>query len=88
MKSKIFWYTLMTGSLALYVLLIIAGRMVFPDSTLLSMVFVAAMFLLHLSEIPHARSISCTREISLPVTIVMTILFGFTWWLPLKKGVL
>lgn len=88
MNSKIFWYTLMAGTILLYAISLFIGRLLFPDNCALSLLIFAGILILHIFEIPHARAISRARGLSLSATILMTILFGFTWWLPLKKGIL
>ena len=79
---------MMTGTLVLYALSLILGKVMFPHNTPLSLVFFASILLLHICEVPHARSITGPRSISVIVTIVMTLLFGFTWWWPLKRGII
>jgi hypothetical protein len=89
MNSKIFWYVLMSGSIVLYGLSIALGRYIFPDSYLLSRVFFIGLLILHIAEIQIA-SLKIGREKKVPdsMTVLKTILFGFTWWLPLKKGII
>ena len=80
---------LMFGSIVLYGLSIVLGRYLFPDSYLLSRIFFIGLLLIHILEIPIV-SLKIGREKKVPdsMTIIKTILFGFTWWLPLKKGII
>ncbi len=89
MNSRLFWYLLMIGSIVLYALSIALGRYLFPDSLLLSRIFFIGLLIVHILEIPLV-SLKIGREKKIPdsMTIIKTILYGFTWWLPLKKGII
>jgi hypothetical protein len=65
------------------------GRYLFPDNYILSYVFFIGILLLHLAQIP-ARSMKIGNDKQIPgsMTIIKTILFGFTWWFPLKQGII
>lgn len=89
MNSRGFWYFLMIGSIVLYGLSIALGRYLFPDSYLLSRIFFFGLLIVHILEIPTV-SLKIGREKKIPdsMTVLKTILYGFTWWLPLKKGII
>jgi hypothetical protein len=89
MNSKWFWYFLMIGSIVLYGLSIALGRYLFPDSYLFSRIFFIGLLIVHILEIP-AASLKIGRDKKIPVSMIImkTILYGFTWWLPLKKGII
>ena len=89
MNSRLFWYLLMIGSIVLYGLSVLLGRYLFPDSYLLSRIFFIGLLIVHILEIPIA-SLKIGREKKIPdsMTVMKTILYGFTWWLPLKKGII
>ncbi len=84
--SKAFWYFLMAGAIGLY-LIVLAGFYFITNTALMAAVL-AGILLLHASEIPHARRIARPKGVSTRTTAAKTMLFGFTWWLPLKKGIL
>jgi len=86
LDSKAFWHFLMAGAIGLY-LLVLAGLYLLPSTILASAVLVG-LLVLHASEIPHAKRIALPKGISARTTVIKTMLFGFTWWLPLKNGVL
>lgn len=48
---------------------------------------VIGILLLHLGEMKTAFSIGRKKGLSDMRTFLMNLAFGFTWWLPLKKGV-
>jgi hypothetical protein len=89
MNSKGFWYFLMVGSIVLYGLSIALGRYLFPDSPLLSRIFFIGLLIVHVLEIPVlSLKIGRSKQIPDSMIILKTILYGFTWWLPLKKGII
>lgn len=87
MNNKLFWYFLQFGAIILYAVSIPFGYWLFPGSTLCAWSFFAGLVLLHISEIPYARKIGSEKNIPFSSVVVKTLLFGFTWWLPLKKGI-
>lgn len=88
-QSKMFWYFLMIGSIVLYCLSLFLGRYLFPGDPLMSRVFFIGLVMLHLAEIP-AVSLKIGKNKGLPVWLIAlkTFLYGFTWWLPLKKDII
>lgn len=84
---KWFWYLLMTGSIILFAIAYCIGYLIFSN-TLYAAIFPAALLLLHISEISIARKAASGKDISIGSVILKTILFGFTWWLPLRKGII
>ena len=88
MNHKAFWYFLQFGAIVLYAVSIPFGYWLFPDSQLSAWSIFAGLVLLHTAEINIARKIGNEKNISLLRVTVKTILFGFTWWLPLKKGII
>ncbi len=88
-KSKKFWYFLMIGAIVLYLLSIILGRYLFPGDLFLSHIFFIGLVILHIVEIPIV-SLKIGKERGIPVLIIVinTLLYGFTWWLPLKMGII
>lgn len=42
---------------------------------------------LHVGELPLALQVGKLRGLGLAKTVVMNLLFGFTWWLPVKMKV-
>jgi hypothetical protein len=88
MNNKSFWYFLQFGAIVLYAISIPFGYWLFPGTKLSAWSIFAGLVLLHTSEITIARKIGSEKNISLLRVAVKTILFGFTWWLPLKKGII
>ncbi len=89
MNNKGFWYFMMSGSIALFAFSIWLGYYLFPDNCLLSWIFFLPLFALHIVEVPLiGLKIGRDKNIPVPITIIKTLLFGFCWWLPLKKGII
>ena len=76
------------GAIVLYAISIPFGYWLFPGTKLSAWSIFTGLVLLHTSEITIARKIGSEKNISLLRVAVKTILFGFTWWLPLKKGII
>ncbi len=86
-KSRGFWYFLEAGAIFLFVAAVGIGcaGMVSPP---VSWIVFAGLLALHLGEIPTARRRLAGKNLSAARIIVKTTLFGFTWRLPVERGVL
>ncbi len=58
-----------------------------PSTRLAGILVMVGVVLLHLAELKIAIRIGREYVISVPRIIFMDMLFGFTWWLPLKNGI-
>jgi hypothetical protein len=85
--KKGFWYFLMFGAIVLWVAVIWLGYVIFPQSTVGKAVPFILTLMLHLSEIPISLKIGRAKGVPRARVIILTAIFGFTWWLPLKRGV-
>ncbi|HEX4879651.1 MAG TPA: hypothetical protein VFV39_07395 [Limnobacter sp.] len=78
------WYALQAGLVVFWLIVPLVGLLGFhlPWLTMLA----AVILLAHVLEIPLA--INKLRKLGLPKARVAlkTLVFGFTWWLPLSKG--
>ncbi len=84
-SHKAFWYFLMFGALMLWACAI-ALIFLFPESFYRA-AFLWVLLAIHIGEIPY--TVKILRGRLSPVAIALkTFLFGFTWWLPFKKGIL
>lgn len=87
MNSKVFWHALMVGAIALWITVVLAAILVPSFSTIAWIIFIA-LAVLHLLEFPLAsKEISAAKGIPGRTAFIKTLLFGFTWWLALKKGI-
>ena len=85
MNSKPFW---IAQNLALLVLYGVASALCGSGQSDHIVVLIAAVVLVaHVLEIPVAFKILKDRNPA-PLRVVLgTFLFGFTWWLPAKRGI-
>lgn len=88
MNSKTVWHFLMINVLLLWVALIAIGNYIFPDDLLKSLSLVLILFVIHVFEVPIAYKIGMKKNLSATMTVSKILLLGFTWWVPLKKGVI
>ena len=90
MIKKLFWYSNMAGCSILWILSIIGIVLPVQNETLyLSCAAVLILFsILHPLELFISIPLGRSKSIPTWKVIVKTILFGFTWWLPLKMGIL
>ncbi len=85
MNSKAFWLGNNAVILGLYA---VAAVLYFQGQTSHWLVILAAVIVVaHVLEIPLAMKVLKDKSPSMGRLIVGTILFGFTWWLPAKKGI-
>jgi hypothetical protein len=90
LRNRLFWTgLLMPGSAAAWVF-VIAGFFLPLDGVvkIIWLVMLPVWTIVHPLEIITSYKIGKEKNLSFARTAVMTILFGFTWWLPLKMGVI
>ncbi|MCU0849571.1 MAG: hypothetical protein MUD12_16940 [Spirochaetes bacterium] len=88
MNSKGFWYILMAGSIGLWVVVLLAAILV-PSVSMIAWIVFIALAAVHVLEFPLvSKKISDKKGISGSTAFIKTILFGFTWWLALKNGII
>jgi len=88
--KKGFWYLLMVGSLGGWIFVIKGLVTPFQNKDLKRIWLVAfcTWVLGHPLELILSIGIGRAAGLSALRTIVKTLAFGFTWWLPLKMGVM
>ena len=87
MPAKMWWTLLRTGAIALWLAAVVAGSSLYPSWGPAAWVFLAIIAAIHLFEIPFVLRFDALKQLSRPRTALLTLIFGFTWWLPLKRGV-
>lgn len=83
--SKVFWTLLRSFALGLY--LFGLGIAIFSSVPWIGAGLVLGILLLHICELKTALRIGRSNNLSDTHIWLMCLAFGFTWWLPLKKGV-
>lgn len=85
LKSRGFWIILMLAAMGLYLLGF--GLWIFSSIPWIGAGLVAGILMLHIFELKTALIIGREKNLSTTRIYLMNLVFGFTWWLPLKKGV-
>ncbi len=88
MDSKKFWDFLMLNCIVLWFVLLLLGFYRYPEDTVMSISYVTILLVVHIFEISISYKIGVNRNLSPLRVIVKTVIFGFTWWVPLKKEVI
>lgn len=88
LEKKGFWYLLMGGAVALWTCAILAGLVFYSSVSWLALVGLVALFVTHCAEIPVSSKVGRKRGLSTSRVVVKTVIFGFTWWVAVKRGVL
>ncbi|HSN94786.1 MAG TPA: hypothetical protein VLR89_06965 [Anaerolineaceae bacterium] len=84
-KSKVFWFILMVSAVVLY--LFGLGLCFFSSTPLIGVGLFFGILFLHLAELKTALQIGRIKQLSDSHIWLMDLVFGFTWWLPLKMGI-
>ena len=87
-SSKAFWIFLQVGAIGLDITAIAFGYYFFPEGGIKAWSFFLALNALHVAESPIGLKIGRAKDLSISRSLVKTWLFGFTWWLPVKNGIL
>jgi len=85
--KRLFWDAMMFGAIMLWVAVIVAGSQLFESMGGKALLPVA-LLLMHCGEFPLSSGIGKAKGLSMFHTFIHTAVFGFTWWVPLKKGVI
>ncbi|MFT7126406.1 MAG: hypothetical protein ACI9HX_000076 [Pseudoalteromonas tetraodonis] len=87
MRSRPFW---LLSNIVLLAFHIVATYTLFTNPDAFGLIWIKVwliMFIAHVFELPIAFLATKERPASMVQTIFMTMLFGFTWWLPVRLGV-
>ena len=90
LKSRSFWYLMMAGALGGWAISIAGLAKPIKNENVKKIwqgIFCTWVFG-HPMELALALAIGKARGLSILRTVIKTLLFGFTWWLPLKLGVI
>ncbi len=88
-KNRAFWYCLMSGSIAGWVFVLTGAVVPFSGTAGVLWLIVCGIWaVVHPLELFISLPIGRQKGLSVGQIVIKTVLFGFTWWLPFKKGVL
>lgn len=85
-EKRVFWRVLEVGAILLYAVII--GGSYLLGQARPGWILMGLLVLLHLTETPTALHIGHEKGLSALRVFVMNMLFGFTWWVPLRRGIL
>jgi hypothetical protein len=88
-KSKGFWYIMMAGAVCGWIFTVAGLVKPFKNETLKKLWKSVAFTWLfgHPLELLVARGVGASSGISPKSTLIKTLVYGITWWLPVKLGV-
>lgn len=80
------WYVLQAGLVVFWLIVPIVGLIGYevPLLTMLALF----IFVAHVLEIPLAINKLRGKDIPSGRVVLNTLIFGFTWWLPVSKGLI
>ncbi|MBN1365348.1 MAG: hypothetical protein JW976_11130 [Syntrophaceae bacterium] len=88
-KNEKFWYLCaMPGAVAGWIFILYGLLFPFHDKTV-KILWLAVVFIWgigHLLELAASIPIGKSKGIPVRIVVIKTIVFGITWWLPLKLG--
>jgi len=89
LKNKQIWYGNMAVALGGWLFIFFGLFVNFESCALQTAWWVVLLVwtILHPLELAISLPVGKKAGVSLEKTIVMTLIFGFTWWLPVKLGV-
>lgn len=85
-KKPVFWILLQLSTLGLYALLIGGGYALKLPA--LGWGLYGLLFLLHVFELKTALRVGREKGLTTLRIVLKNLLFGFTWWVPVKRGIL
>jgi hypothetical protein len=84
--KKTFWYFLQLLALGLLLGAFPIGSLL--DHPVAGWLVFAVVALLHISEILVTIPLAKQRNFPIGTAVLKTLLFGFTWWIPFKQGIM
>jgi len=87
MNTNGFWRFLMTGAVGMWLISILMGIFLFSEVQMMSWSIFIGLVVLHGAEIPIGVKIGKEKGLNTLAAAMKTFAFGFTWWVPMKKGI-
>lgn len=88
LDNRFFWGLSRAMVAVVWGILLIFG-FIFPSQVSETVKILAFLLLaIHVMEVPISLKIGVERGTSKEVTITKTLIYGCTWWMPLKRGVI
>ena len=83
-----FWKLLMLGAVVLWLFSILLGLLFFEEYGIRAWALFIVLIVIHVSEIPLCVKLGRERGVLSATAVFKALLFGFTWWVPLKRGII
>lgn len=88
LNNKNFWYANMAGAIVGWIFIIIGAASPFSGALHIIWIVVALLWVVgHPLELITAVPIARKAGYSPGATVINTLAFGITWWIPVKLGV-
>ncbi len=87
LNNKTFYLILRSSVLLIWIVLIILA-VTGGSLAVVGGVAFLVMLLLHMAELPISMSIGREKKLETRRVVFKTLVYGFTWWLPLRKGII
>ncbi len=88
MSKKAFWYVLMTGAVVFWIGSIALGLYLSSKGNPNGWLLFGILVVVHALEIKMCLALGKRFELNNGLVVAKTMIFGFTWWVPLKKGII
>jgi len=90
LNNKSFWYSSMAGCVVGWAFVVSGLLCPFAAGSTLKTTWLVITIVLmtHFLELPKAIPIGKQAGASLQKTVVYTIIFGLTWWMPVQRGII
>lgn len=90
LNNKMLWQILMAGSLIVWAFILFGLLFPFCSPALWNLWFVLFLIwgIAHPLELRFSLPVGKANGLSFERTVIKTLLFGFTWWVALKRGVI
>ncbi len=90
LDNKLFWYGNMVGAVLGWVFIIygLMNPLPSPMTRIVWVIVLCGWGIGHPLELTKSLPIAKEANVSLGSAVVKTLIFGLTWWVPLKRGVI
>ncbi len=88
LNNKAFWNILKSIVILGWILLFMLASIGSGAFVLVARIAILVLILIHLSELTVSLPIGRENNLTTRRIVINTLVFGFTWWTPLRRGVI
>jgi len=88
MRSVYLWKILMAGAVVLWLFALLAGLVFYSEHGPAAWALFFVLIVIHILEIPLCIRLGRKHGVPAGAAVIRAMVFGFTWWVPLKRGIL